>query len=210
MRSKKLLIAAMLGCAVAVTSTFPGSATTVAKIMTNEAYVGTSVTLQGKITEHYTDDMYKLVDYNGDFIRIDLGKCGVVSANHPLSATGILRVIDNTLVLDATAISYDQEANWQTANHNTMNDNNYPISDYTKTSIHKLLSGSQYMGKRVALTGQVYEMLGNDYAQFRDTNGERVIVRLNYHQITTGQTVTIYGVPQIANNRLEISLERVQ
>ena len=212
MFGKKLLVATMLGCAVAVTSVFPSSATTVAKLMTNASYVGTQVTVQGKVIESYGDNMYKLVDFNGDFIRCDLSKCGVVSANHALSATGTLVVRDNTLVLDATNIAYDQEQNngnvMNNNNGNVMNSNNY--GDYKKVSVSKLLSSDRYMGQRVAIKGKIVESYGNGSVSFKDNHGTRVVLNLNGNNAYVGEKCTVYGVPQIANQRLEIFVDSIR
>ncbi|MCH4178287.1 MAG: hypothetical protein LKF47_00280 [Megasphaera sp.] len=206
MFGKKLLIATMLGCAVAVTSFTPGYATTVSKLMTNEAYVGTQVTVQGQITESYGDNMYKLVDFNGDFIRCDLSKCGVVSGNHALSVTGILVIRDNTMVLDANSVSYDQEQN---QNNRGSVGGNINHGDYTNVTVSKLLSSQRYMGQRVAIKGKVVESYGDGYVSFKDNHGTRVALRLNGNHAYVGETCTVYGVPQIANQRLEISVDSI-
>jgi uncharacterized protein YdeI (BOF family) len=151
--------------------------------------------------------MYKLVDFNGDFIRCDLSKCGVVSGNHALSVTGTLVIRDNTMVLDATNISYDQERN-QNNRGNTMNNVNH--SDYRNVTVSKLLSSERYMGQKVAIKGNVVESYGNGYVSFKDNHGTRVALRLNGHQAYVGETCTVYGVPQIANQRLEISVDSIE
>ena len=176
-------------------STSIGYATTVTKIMTWD-YVGQTVTIQGKITEHLGGTFYHLTDYTGEFIRVNLAGMGLVDKEHDISIEGVISLRDNVLTLEARRVFYDQES---------INDTDTP-----RVTIGKLLSNDGYIGSRVSIEGTVKEYLGDDYVMFYDRKGEHIVVKLNYNQIGVNERVIIYGVPDFANQRLEFSLDHFE
>lgn len=104
MMKKLVLCLAMVGLMLATTTI--GYATTVSKILTGD-YIGKTTSVQGRITEHFGGDFYRLVDYNGDFIRVNLAGMGIVNANHDLTVEGVISTRDNVLTLEATKVMYN-------------------------------------------------------------------------------------------------------
>ena len=195
MMKKLVLCLAMVGLMLATTTI--GYATTVSKILTGD-YIGKTTSVQGRITEHFGGDFYRLVDYNGDFIRVNLAGMGIVNANHDLTVEGVISTRDNVLTLEATKVMYNQEA--------INNENNNKNADHI--TVKKILTNAdKYMDQRVALEGRLTENLGDDYAMFYDNKGEHIVVKMNGKYISKNTKVIIYGVPTIANNRLEFILE---
>lgn len=195
MMKKLVLCLAMVGLMLATTTI--GYATTVSKILTGD-YIGKTTSVQGRITEHFGGDFYRLVDYNGDFIRVNLAGMGIVNANHDLTVEGVISTRDNVLTLEATKVMYNQEA--------INNENNNKNADHI--TVKKILTNAdKYMDQRVALEGRLTENMGDDYAMFYDNKGEHIVVKMNGKYISKNAKVIIYGVPTIANNRLEFILE---
>ena len=190
MKNKKLILSLLTA---GVVSLFAGTAdaTTVTKLLTGD-YVGQTVSVQGKLTEHLGGPYYQLIDYTGEHIRVNLGNMGFVDGNRDLTVEGKLVISDNVLTLDATKVNYDQDR---------VNDATTPV-----VRIKDLLSSDKYHGQQVALEGRVTEYLGGDYANFVDKKGERVILKLNGYHLPEGDNVKVYGVPGFANNRLEFSV----
>lgn len=191
MKSKKLLMALMAASMITMFASV-AQATTVTKLLTGD-YIGQTVSVQGKLTEHLNGTFYNLVDYTGEHIRVNLANLGYVDGNRDLTVEGRLSTRDNVLTLEATHVYYDQDG---------------AISANAPTvTVSKLLSSDKYHGQEVILKGRVTEYYNNDYANFVDTKGERVVLKLNGYHIPEGDQVTIHGVPGFNNNRLEISVK---
>lgn len=191
MKSKKLLMALMAASMITMFASV-AQATTVTKLLTGD-YIGQTVSVQGKLTEHLNGTFYNLVDYTGEHIRVNLANMGFVDGNRDLTVEGTLSLRDNVMTLEATKVYYDQD-NVISANAPTV-------------TISQLLSSDKYHGQEVVLEGRVTEYYGDDYANFVDRKGEHVAIKLNGYHIPQGEKVTIHGVPGFNNNRLEVSVK---
>lgn len=190
---KKNTIIAMLVAVLVLMFSSVAGATTVSKIL-NGNYVGQYTSIQGKLTYLY-DDYYQITDYNGDYMRVNMGGMDRIEEGRNLTVEGYVMIQDNTITLDCCFVHYDQDRD---GGRNT-----------STVTIGKILDGGdRYMGRMVAIEGRIKDNLGDDYCYFVDRNGDNVTVKMNTTVIEQNARIRIYGVANINNGRLEIDLDR--
>ena len=191
---KKNVVALLVAVLVMMFSSVAG-ATTVGKILAGD-YVGQYTSLQGKLS-WLNGEYYQLTDYNGDYIRVNMGGMDRIEEGRNLTVEGYIMIQDNVLTLDCCFVHYDQD---KEGGRNT-----------SSVTVGKILDGGErYMGRMVAIEGRIKSYYDGryDYAEFVDRNGDRVVVYTAGCVIEEGTRVRIYGVPNIRNARLEIGLDR--